>query len=270
MEKKTIGSFIATLRKANGLTQKELAEKLHVSDKSVSRWERDETAPDLTLIPVIAEIFDITSDELLRGERNKSESTEPIKSAQKKEKQIKYILNKNKSNFTIKSIIAIGLILLSIIISSFPSYSYEFAQFKPMLCTCLTIIAMILEIVFIISAYSTINVEEFNTKETNEFKVYLVKLLKIVIFTFIYSLLLISNDIRMLLSLVLVLLVVTYYISFIINLFIDWIIKRKNILVLSDKNKKQNRIYKKITLILLAIIIILFIILLAINIMFSI
>ena len=39
MEKKTIGALIAALRKANGMTQRELAEKLHVSDKSISRWE---------------------------------------------------------------------------------------------------------------------------------------------------------------------------------------------------------------------------------------
>ena len=42
MEKKTIGSFIATLRKANGMTQKDLAEKLNVSDKTISHWERDD------------------------------------------------------------------------------------------------------------------------------------------------------------------------------------------------------------------------------------
>ena len=60
----SIGGFIAALRKANGLTQKQLAEKLNVSDKAVSRWERDECALDLSLIPVIAEIFGITSDEL--------------------------------------------------------------------------------------------------------------------------------------------------------------------------------------------------------------
>ena len=53
MDKKTIGGFIAVLRKANGMTQKDLAEKLNVSDKSVSRWERDDGAPDLSLIPVI-------------------------------------------------------------------------------------------------------------------------------------------------------------------------------------------------------------------------
>lgn len=70
MEKKTIGKFIAALRKANGMTQKELGEKLFVSDKTVSRWECDECTPELSLIPSIAEIFGITTDELLRGERN--------------------------------------------------------------------------------------------------------------------------------------------------------------------------------------------------------
>ncbi len=57
MEAKTMGSFLAALRKAAGMTQRELAERLHVSDKAVSRWERDECAPDLALLPVLAEIF---------------------------------------------------------------------------------------------------------------------------------------------------------------------------------------------------------------------
>lgn len=69
MERKSIGTFIAALRRANGMTQKQLAEKLQVSDKAVSRWERDESLPDLTLLPLIADVFDITVDELLRGER---------------------------------------------------------------------------------------------------------------------------------------------------------------------------------------------------------
>ena len=57
MEKKTIGQFIAVLRKANGLTQQDLADRLNVSNKAVSRWERDESAPDITLIPALAEIL---------------------------------------------------------------------------------------------------------------------------------------------------------------------------------------------------------------------
>ncbi|MBO5439817.1 MAG: helix-turn-helix transcriptional regulator, partial [Clostridia bacterium] len=76
MEKKTIGKFISALRRANGMTQKELGERLYVSDKTVSRWECDECTPELSLIPLIAEIFDVTTDELLRGERNKTQDVE--------------------------------------------------------------------------------------------------------------------------------------------------------------------------------------------------
>ena len=68
MDRKSIGSFIAALRKAKGMTQKDLAELLHVSDKTVSRWETGDGTPDLALIPVLAEIFGVTCDELLRGE----------------------------------------------------------------------------------------------------------------------------------------------------------------------------------------------------------
>lgn len=69
MEKKTIGKFISALRRAKGLTQRELGDMLYVSDKTVSRWENDECAPDLYLVPTIADIFGISADELLRGER---------------------------------------------------------------------------------------------------------------------------------------------------------------------------------------------------------
>ena len=92
MEKKTIGKFIAVLRKANGMTQKELGDKLLVSDKTISRWEWDETLPDLSLIPAIAEIFQITTDELLRGEKNAANDT---KNKGKSEKQFQYMIHKN-------------------------------------------------------------------------------------------------------------------------------------------------------------------------------
>ena len=74
MERKSIGTLIAALRRANGLTQKQLADQLGVSDKAVSRWERDESLPDLTLLPMIADLFHITVDELLRGERRAQQS----------------------------------------------------------------------------------------------------------------------------------------------------------------------------------------------------
>ena len=69
MEKKTIGKFISALRRAKGLTQRELGDMLYVSDKTISRWENDECTPDLNLLPAIADIFGVTCDELLRGEK---------------------------------------------------------------------------------------------------------------------------------------------------------------------------------------------------------
>lgn len=109
MEKKTIGTFIAALRKARGMTQKELAERCNVSDKAVSRWERDECAPDLTLLPVLAEIFDITVDELLRGERRTAEAHASEYQKEKTEKQMKHLLRKKDVSFRDRSWIAKGI-----------------------------------------------------------------------------------------------------------------------------------------------------------------
>ena len=77
MEKKTLGSFISALRRAQGLTQQEVADRLAVSNKAVSRWERDEAMPDITLLPAIADLFGVTVDELLRGERKRAADAPP-------------------------------------------------------------------------------------------------------------------------------------------------------------------------------------------------
>lgn len=69
MEKKTLGAFIALLRKEKRLTQKQLAELLNVSDKTVSHWECDETSPDISLLPLLAQTLGVTVDELLQGEK---------------------------------------------------------------------------------------------------------------------------------------------------------------------------------------------------------
>lgn len=69
MNNRTLGEFLAELRKEKGITQRELAEFLNVSDKTVSHWECDENSPDLSIIPIIAEFFGVTCDELIKGER---------------------------------------------------------------------------------------------------------------------------------------------------------------------------------------------------------
>lgn len=77
MEMNLLGDRIAALRKARGMTQKELAESLHISDKSVSRWERGETAPDLSLLPALAEHLNVTLDELLSGRKPALQTAAP-------------------------------------------------------------------------------------------------------------------------------------------------------------------------------------------------
>ncbi len=67
---KTLGTFIAEKRREKGLTQKQLAEILGVSDKTISHWERDESSPDISLILEISRVFGISADELLKREEN--------------------------------------------------------------------------------------------------------------------------------------------------------------------------------------------------------
>lgn len=62
------GRFIAQLRKGKNLTQKELADKLYVSDKTVSKWERGLSFPGISLLIPLAEVLDVTVTELLKGE----------------------------------------------------------------------------------------------------------------------------------------------------------------------------------------------------------
>ncbi|MBR5137655.1 MAG: helix-turn-helix transcriptional regulator [Clostridia bacterium] len=63
----SLGKRIATLRKEKGMTQDDIAQKLDVSSQAVSKWENDQTCPDISLLPRLANILGITVDELLSG-----------------------------------------------------------------------------------------------------------------------------------------------------------------------------------------------------------
>lgn len=63
--KKTMGEIIADLRKERGMTQKDLAEQMNVTDKAVSKWERDLSCPDVHSIPKLAEVLGVSVEELL-------------------------------------------------------------------------------------------------------------------------------------------------------------------------------------------------------------
>lgn len=69
----TLGARIALLRKQNGWKQDELAEKMGVSPQAVSKWENDQACPDITLLPKLAKLLNISVDELLSGKEEKEE-----------------------------------------------------------------------------------------------------------------------------------------------------------------------------------------------------
>lgn len=79
MKKQTFGNMIAALRKEKGMTQLELAEKMGVTDKAVSKWERDLSFPDVSSIPKLAEIFGVSVDELMQVKSVGKESSASTK-----------------------------------------------------------------------------------------------------------------------------------------------------------------------------------------------
>ncbi len=78
MSSKTLGTMIAELRKEKGLTQLELANMMNVTDKAVSKWERDISCPDISSIPRLAQILGVSVDELMQSKSLQNEKKEGI------------------------------------------------------------------------------------------------------------------------------------------------------------------------------------------------
>ncbi|MDE6579045.1 MAG: helix-turn-helix domain-containing protein [Ruminiclostridium sp.] len=156
MSRNSIGQFIAALRRANGMTQQDVADRLNVSNKAVSRWERDECAPDISLIPAIAEMFNVTCDEILKGQRiidpyavygNKEDSEEENGERQDKQekkdprvqKQVKGLVNRTLSKFKTMNYISLAISMVGMICMFGISYGF----FRPRIALGVT---MMLEV----------------------------------------------------------------------------------------------------------------------------
>ena len=160
MEKKTIGQFIAALRKANGMTQRELAEQLNVSDKAVSRWERDESAPDLSLIPVIAEIFGVTSDEILRGERATRQESTNSPASEKGKKQIVMLLDKARNKFQMYCLVSGGIAGVGLIMAMTFNFGFYQASLGFFLGTICYLAAVVVIGIALLQSMQAIQIEE--------------------------------------------------------------------------------------------------------------
>ena len=121
MDQIKIGRFIAECRRLQGLTQAQLAEKLNITDRAVSKWETGRSLPDAALMLALCEILDISVNELLNGERvtmeNKQEKNEQILLEMAKELE-----RKNKTIWTtmwVIMIVSITALLAGILAAAF-------------------------------------------------------------------------------------------------------------------------------------------------------
>ncbi len=111
MDNNKIGKFIASIRKEKNLTQQELGNKLFVTDKAVSKWERGLSLPDITLLKQLAKILDVEVNDILDG---KKQTTRKINTEEEIAK-IKSQLNKKNKQKTKRIILCIVILLLIII-----------------------------------------------------------------------------------------------------------------------------------------------------------
>lgn len=101
------GEFLKSLRVAKGLTQIELAEHLNVSNKTVSKWESGVGIPELSTLVILADFYDVTVDDILRGTRRVS------KNIVKEKKISEYTYSRTKGRYSNILIIVLGIWLLS-------------------------------------------------------------------------------------------------------------------------------------------------------------
>lgn len=81
----TLGKRIAILRRAKELKQDELAEKLGVSPQAVSKWENDQTCPDISLLPLLSKILGVSVDELLSGQKEEAPTVRLLPAGERKD-----------------------------------------------------------------------------------------------------------------------------------------------------------------------------------------
>jgi len=120
-----MGNFLTDLRKERGLTQQEVADSLNVSNKTISKWERDEGYPEITMLPEIAKFYSITTDELLNGERLARETLTEETTVKKDVSLEKYKTISLVSNtVSVSSFIVLFMCCLLVTVTGFPGFIY--------------------------------------------------------------------------------------------------------------------------------------------------
>lgn len=130
IDNEKFGRFLAEVRKEKNMTQKDLAEKLFVSDKTVSKWERGNSMPSVTLLIPLADVLGISVTELLQGERLKA--NQPLQSDEVEnlvvnslDLSLQNTLRQRKKNWIFAFLISIGLVVVEAILLTVSKISIE-------------------------------------------------------------------------------------------------------------------------------------------------
>ncbi|MDO4650770.1 MAG: helix-turn-helix domain-containing protein [Eubacteriales bacterium] len=178
MEQQKIGSFLKELRKEKNLTQEQLAEKLNVSGRTVSRWETGSNMPDISLLVELAEFYEVSIPEIIGGERKSENMNEEVKKVATAVVEYageeKTVLLKNLRKFSIIGLIAliVGLIMESVN----PDTGIPIIEALRGLCFGLGIGALVCSVL-----YSTGKLEMLHTKKSKYKKTVLTITIAIVI-----------------------------------------------------------------------------------------
>ena len=116
MDNNKTGTLIKELRKEKNMTQKDLADLLHITDRAVSKWERGLCAPDISLLEPLSKALDISITELISGERvAQNEISEKIEESAKNvidysKNEIAYKIKLFKKKYLVATIIGIAVV----------------------------------------------------------------------------------------------------------------------------------------------------------------
>ncbi len=123
MDQKKIGQFLKTLRKEKKITQEMLAEALHVSNRTVSRWETGNNMPDISLLVELSEFYQVSISEIIEGERKREKMNQEAKDTAVKMAEY----SKNESSTEKRKITSVLLIIFGgfIMMSAFAIFPNE-------------------------------------------------------------------------------------------------------------------------------------------------
>ena len=144
MDQQKVGSFLKELRREKGLTQEQLAEEFHTTNRSVSRWENGRNMPDISLLVELADFYDVDVRELIDGERKSDMMNEEVREVASKMADYA-VEQKSKLLIWVRCISLAGVILMAFVLG-LQTFDYE-PGIVSFICYVLSVVAFIVMVI---------------------------------------------------------------------------------------------------------------------------